>query len=59
VLLLTLDPQRLEAAGVAVRPEAAPGSQELFPHLFGPLPLAAVVAVASWQPPAVSEAPVP
>ncbi|MFZ0406528.1 MAG: DUF952 domain-containing protein [Cyanobium sp.] len=50
VLLLTLDPQRLAAAGVAVRAEAAPGGQELFPHLYGPLPLTAVLAVENWRP---------
>jgi len=50
VLLLTIDPGRLAAAGVAVRAEAAPGSGEQFPHLYGPLPLSAVLAVESWQP---------
>ncbi len=48
--LLTIDPQRLAAAGVAVRAEPAPGSGELFPHLYGPLPLSAVVAAESWRP---------
>ncbi len=43
VLLLSLDPQRLEAAGLTVRAEPAPGTGELFPHLYGPLPLAAVL----------------
>ena len=50
VLLLTIDPERLAAAGVAVRAEPAPASGELFPHLYGPLPLSAVLAVESWQP---------
>ncbi|MCX5949163.1 MAG: DUF952 domain-containing protein [Cyanobacteria bacterium] len=50
VLLLTIDPGRLAAAGVAVRAEAAPGSGELFPHLYGPLPLSAVLAVEPWRP---------
>ena len=49
VRLLTIDPQRLVAAGVAVRVEPAPGSGELFPHLYGPLPLSAVVAAESWR----------
>ncbi len=54
VVLLTIDPARLEQAGVPVRAEAAgpdpqPGA-ELFPHLYGPLPLAAVVAAAPYQP---------
>jgi uncharacterized protein (DUF952 family) len=33
-----------------LRPEPAPGSGELFPHLYGPLPLAAVVAALPWRP---------
>jgi len=41
VLLLTLDPARL---GAPVRWEAAPGSDELFPHLYGPLPVGAVLS---------------
>jgi glutathione S-transferase len=48
VLLLSIDPERLAEAGLTVRPEAAPESSELFPHLYGPLPLAAVVLVESW-----------
>ena len=54
VVLLTIDPGRLEQAGVAVRAE--PGGStpeagaELFPHLYGPLPLAAVLAAAPYQP---------
>jgi len=43
--LLVIDPTRLVAHGIAVRPEAAPGSGELFPHLYGPLPLDAVCLV--------------
>lgn len=54
-LLLTIDPQRLAAAGVAVRAEAAPTGSELFPHLFGALPLKAVVAVERWRPAAVDQ----
>ena len=50
VRLLTIDPRRLAAAGVAVRPEPAPDGGELFPHLYGPLPLSAVVAAESWRP---------
>ncbi|MCT0214294.1 MULTISPECIES: DUF952 domain-containing protein [unclassified Synechococcus] len=42
VRLLTIDPQPLAAI---CRLEPAPGSGELFPHLFGPLPLTAVVGV--------------
>ena len=43
VVLLAIDPSRLEQAGVAVRPEPAPESAEFFPHLYGALPLEAVV----------------
>ena len=43
VLLLTLDPRRLSAAGLNVREEPAPGTGELFPHLYGTLPLEAVL----------------
>ena len=43
VVLLCLDPARLEQAGVEVRWEPAPESGELFPHLYGPLPLEAVL----------------
>jgi len=51
VRLLTIDPQRLQAAGVAVIEEpAAEGSGELFPHLQGPLPLAAVLAAEPYRP---------
>jgi glutathione S-transferase len=42
VVLLHIDPERLAAAGVPVRLEPAPGSGELFPHLYGGLPLPAV-----------------
>ena len=42
VVLLHIDPERLAAAGVPVRLEPAPESGELFPHLYGPLPLEAV-----------------
>ena len=43
VLLLAIDPARLEAAGVEVRLEPAPESGELFPHLYSSLPLQAVI----------------
>ena len=43
LLLLTIEPQRLQEAGLEVRFEPAPGSGELFPHLYGPLPLQAVL----------------
>jgi len=51
VRLLSIDPQRLGAAGLEVREEPAPESGELFPHLYGgPLPCAAVVAAEPYRP---------
>ena len=47
VLLLTIDPQRLAAAGWEVRFEQA-GGGEPFPHLYGPLPLGAVLRAEPW-----------
>ena len=48
LLLLTVDPRRLTAP---LRWEPAhPGSDELFPHLYGTLDVAAVVAVESVEP---------
>jgi uncharacterized protein (DUF952 family) len=43
LVLLTVEPRRL---GAALRWEPARGGQ-LFPHLYGPLPLAAVVEAQS------------
>lgn len=43
VLVLCIDRQRLMSAGLELRWEPAPGSGELFPHLYGALPLDAVV----------------
>jgi glutathione S-transferase len=42
LLRLEIDPARLTAPLVL---ESAPGGHELFPHLYGPLNLEAVVAV--------------
>ena len=50
VVLLHIDPERLAAVGVPVRLEPAPVSGELFPHLYGPLPVAAVRLVEPYQP---------
>lgn len=50
VVLLHIDPERLTAAGVRVRLEPAPESGELFPHLYGPLPLTAVRLAEPYQP---------
>jgi glutathione S-transferase len=49
VVVLAIDPQRLAAAGLEARLEPAPGSGELFPHLHGALPAAAVVAAWPWR----------
>jgi uncharacterized protein (DUF952 family) len=42
LLLLVIDEQRLEAE---VRLESPPGSAELFPHIYGPIPVDAVIEV--------------
>ena len=42
VVLLTVDPELLDQPVVA---ENTSGGTELFPHLYGPLPVSAVVAV--------------
>lgn len=42
VVLLALDPGAIAAAGVPIRQEPAPDTGELFPHLYGSLPLGAV-----------------
>lgn len=49
VLLLEIDPARLADAGLTVREEPAPDTGELFPHLYGPLPRAAVRRVQAWR----------
>lgn len=56
VVLLCIDPVRLQQAGVEVRWEMAPSSGgsepgECFPHLYGPLPLAAVLHSEPWTRP--------
>jgi uncharacterized protein (DUF952 family) len=43
LLLLVIDPDRLGVPVVAESP--GPGVAELFPHIYGPLPVAAVVDV--------------
>jgi glutathione S-transferase len=45
LLLLSLDPKRLASASLEVRFEPVGANGELFPHLFGALPLEAVVLV--------------
>ena len=48
VTLLIIDPARLQEARLEVRHESAPGTGELFPHLYGPLPLATVIHSEPW-----------
>jgi uncharacterized protein (DUF952 family)/heme-degrading monooxygenase HmoA len=47
LVVLRLDPARL-GADIVVEPPF-PGSVEHFPHLYGPIPLAAVVAATTWH----------
>jgi uncharacterized protein (DUF952 family) len=42
LVLLEIDPARLDAALVV---ETPPGAAEAFPHIYGPVPVTAVVAV--------------
>lgn len=50
LLLLAVDPQRLASAGLQLRWEPAPAGGELFPHLFGALPLQAVLLAKPFVP---------
>jgi glutathione S-transferase len=50
VLLLTIDPRRLQAAGVPVLWEPAPESGERFPHIHGALPVSAVLKAEPYRP---------
>ncbi|WP_211319783.1 DUF952 domain-containing protein [Quadrisphaera granulorum] len=43
-VLLVVDVDACEAAGSPVRWEAPPGGDQAYPHVYGPVPLAAVVA---------------
>lgn len=43
LLLLVIDPAQLDVEVIAESP--GPGVNELFPHIYGPLPVAAVVDV--------------
>lgn len=45
--VLVIDEGRLP---VEVRVEGVEGIAERYPHIYGPVPLAAVVAVAQWRP---------
>lgn len=51
VTLLVIDPRQPAMQHLELRREPAPGSGELFPHLFGPLPLDAVIWSAPWPGP--------
>lgn len=48
--LLVIDPARLAAAAIPLREEPAPGSGEAFPHLYGPLPIEAVLLAQRYSP---------
>ena len=50
VRLLTIDPERLTSASVTVIAEPAPESGELFPHLYGALPVEAVLHDTPYPP---------
>ena len=50
VILLVIDPHLLQHPGLAVIHEPAPGDGALFPHLYGPLPVEAVVHSQPWRP---------
>jgi len=52
IRLLSIDPEVLLAAAIPVRQEPAPDSGELFPHIYGALPIEAVRLAQRWQPPA-------
>ncbi|WP_299485093.1 DUF952 domain-containing protein [Acaryochloris sp. IP29b_bin.137] len=47
LVLLNIDPSRLE---VVVRYENCEGGQELYPHVYGCIPLAAVITVCPLRP---------
>jgi uncharacterized protein (DUF952 family) len=50
VRLLSIDPERLARHGVPIRYEPAAESGELFPHLYGALPLEAVLLAEPYRP---------
>lgn len=51
LLLLELDVAALEAAGSPVRWEDVPGAPDPFPHVYGPVPVEAVVATRPYAVP--------
>ncbi|MFO0058863.1 MAG: DUF952 domain-containing protein [Cyanobacteriota bacterium] len=48
--LLVIDPTCLASAAIPVREEPAPGSGEGFPHIYGPLPIEAVLLAERYLP---------
>lgn len=48
MVLLELDVAALEASGAPVRWEQVPGADEAFPHVYGPVPVAAVRAATDY-----------
>ena len=44
LVILEIDPAACEAAGSPVRWEDVPGARARFPHVYGPIPVAAVLA---------------
>ena len=46
LVVLTIDPDRVPAEIIEEPPEN--GSDELFPHIYGPLPIAAVTLTRFW-----------
>ncbi len=51
LVLLELDVAALEDAGSPVRWEDVPGAPDPFPHVYGPLPVAAVTSVTPYRVP--------
>jgi uncharacterized protein (DUF952 family) len=50
LVLLVIDPVRLDVPVCWELPEVGPPDQPLFPHVYGPIPTAAVVAVHDFPP---------
>ncbi|MFM7642939.1 MAG: DUF952 domain-containing protein [Cyanobium sp.] len=48
--LLVIDPARLASAAIPLREEPASGSGERFPHIYGPLPIEAVLLAERYIP---------
>jgi len=53
--LLVVDLQACAAAGTPTRWEEVPGTGQEFPHLYGPLPVAAVTAVLPFTGPSLPD----